>query len=75
MNTVSKEEFEQFFENKEFFKKQGNMFHSTVFFINNEEVGYIETNSYNTDIIYKLKYGTVNYNTIKFIGNLIKSKY
>jgi len=74
MKTVTKQEFLEYFEDRIYTTEQGCVFHSTNFIVEGEVVGYMETSSWGTFSIYKLKYGTVNSETISFIGNIIKNK-
>lgn len=74
MKTVSKEEFWNYFKDKEYTTKQGNVFHSDVFIVDGEDVGYMETSSWGAPGIYKLKYGTCNFEVISFVSDFIWSK-
>ncbi len=74
MKTVSKEEFQEYFKDKQFTKQHGDYFHSEYFIVDGEKVGYLETSSWGTPDVYQLKYGTANSSTISFIGNIIKNK-
>lgn len=74
MKTVSKEEFQEYFKDREFTKQQGDCFHSEYFIVDGERVGYLETSSWGAPDLYQLKYGIINYEAINFIGNIIKHK-
>lgn len=74
MKTVSKNEFHQYFQDKQFTREQGECFHSEYYLVDGEKLGYLETSSYGAPAIYQLKYGTVNFETINFIGNIIKNR-
>jgi len=73
MKTVTREEFWEYFKDKEFTKKPGSIFHSDDFTINNEVVGRIETSSWCTLTSYTLKYATSNSETVSIIKSIIKS--
>jgi len=74
MKIVTKEEFYQYFSDKEFTRHQGDCMHSELFVINKEIVGYFESSSWGAEDIYKLKYGTQNTEAITLVGNMIKNK-
>jgi hypothetical protein len=74
MKVVSKKEFWKYFENKEYATKQGDWFHSDIFIVDGEEVGYRETSSWGANDVYKLKYGSANTEAINLIGHIIWQK-
>ncbi len=74
MKQVTKDEFWEYFKDKKYTTKQGMCFHSDIFIVNDEEVGYMETSSWGAPDVYQLKYGTANSEAITLIGNIIKSK-
>ncbi|HSE99830.1 MAG TPA: hypothetical protein VLA48_02950 [Nitrososphaeraceae archaeon] len=69
--SVSKSEFYEYFQDKEFTRQAGDYFHSEYFVVNGERVGYLETSSWGAPDAYQFKYGTSNSETISFIGNII----
>lgn len=74
MKEVSKQEFWNYFKNKEYKTEQGWIFHSDNFIVDGEVVGYRETSSWGAPDIYKLKYGTCNSETINFVIDFINGK-
>jgi len=72
MKQVTKQEFWNYFQDKDYNEKQGDAFHSDIFIVNGEEVGYRETSSYGASDVYMLKYGTVNSETISLVGNILE---
>ncbi len=74
MEIVNKKEFTEYFKNKNYTIKQGNCFHCDIFIVDNEEVGYRETSSWSRHEIYKLKYGSTNYEAISFVSDFIWAK-
>lgn len=74
MKTVSKQEFWKYFQDKEYTTKQGDIFHSDIFIVDGEDVGYMETSSWSNYEIYKLKYGSCNFEAISFVSDFIWAK-
>ena len=74
LKEVSKQEFWNYFKDKEYTTQQDICFHSDNFIVNGEVVGYMETSSWGTPAIYKLKYGTSNFKTISFVSDFIWAK-
>ena len=73
MKLVQETEFYSYLKDKEFVTKPGNIFHSTSFIINKEEIGIMETSSWNNSVLYYLKYSTNNTETIDTVSNIIKN--
>lgn len=75
MTTVDKETFYNFLRGKKVDKKETGMAYADYFIDESgEPVAYMEISPYGTDVIYKIKNGLVNYETIGFIGGVIKNK-
>ena len=74
MKKVTKNEFWNYFQDKEYTTKQGDVFHSDIFIIGGEDVGYRETSSWGAEDIYKLKYGSCNSEAISFVSDFIWAK-
>lgn len=74
MTVVNEGEFWKYFKDKKYTVKQGGWFHSDLFIVDGEEVGYRETSSWGANDIYKLKYGTVNTETMNLISDIIWQK-